>query len=136
VETCIPDSTLDSIAFGRHIVAMDPELAQALATLEQRLEQKLEQKLVGEIRASEARMREHVAETVRASADETRRHAAILAEGLRADFRIATEVISPLGRRVDALEDHDAHTTRRVDMLERRVSMIERVGKTRRPRGR
>ena len=125
---------------------MDPELRQALETLDQRMEtfdqrmEALEQRMVGtmvgEIQASEARMREHVAESVRASGEETRRHAAVLAEGLRADFRIATEAISRLNRRVDALEEHDEHTKQRVDLLESRVSVLERAGKRRRPRRR
>ena len=133
---------------------MDPELSQAFETLEQRIRQGV----AGEIRASEARLREYVDATVRASAEETRqyvdataretreyvdasaretrRHAGVLAEGLRADFRIATEGIMPLDRRTDALEVLGDQTRQRVDLLEGRVSVLERAGKTPRPRRR
>jgi len=90
---------------------MDPELSQAFKTLEQ----KIRQGVAGEIQASEARMREFVGATIQASTEEmrqyvdastqeTRRHSGVLAEGLRSDFRIATEAIMPLARRVGALE--------------------------------
>ena len=105
---------------------MDPELSQAFETLEQ----KIRQGVAGEIHASEARMRQYVD----ASAQETRRHSGVLAEGLRSDFRIATEAIMPLDRRVGALEAQGEHTVQRVDLLESRVTGLERSGKTRRRR--
>jgi len=127
---------------------MDPELSQAFETLEQ----KIRQGVAGEIQASEARMRQYVdasaqetrqymdasAEETRqyvdASAQETRRHSGVLAEGLRSDFRIATEAIMPLDRKVGALEAQGEHTVQRVDLLESRVTVLERSGKTRRRR--
>jgi 6-phosphogluconate dehydrogenase (decarboxylating) len=128
---------------GPQSVRMDPELRQALDAFEQ----KLGQRMTEEIQASEGRMREHVTgeirasagrmrEHIRASGEETRRHTEVLIEGLRADFRIATEAITPLNRRVDALEEREAHTTRRVDLLEGRVSVVESRGKTPGPRRR
>ena len=135
---------------------MDPELSQAFETLEQRIRQGV----AGEIQASEARMRQGVAEEIQASearmrqgvageiqasearmrqyvdasAQETRRHSGVLAEGLRSDFRIATEAIMPLDRKVGALQAQGEHTVQRVDLLESRVTVLERSGKTRRRR--
>jgi len=131
---------------------MDPELSQAFETLEQRIRQGV----AGEIQASETRMREFVSAEIQASAQETRqyvdtsaqetrqyvdasaqetrRHSGVLAEGLRSDFRIATEAIMPLDRRVDALQAQGEHTVQRVDLLESRVTVLERSGKTRRRR--
>jgi hypothetical protein len=120
------------------VAHVDPELTQALGALGQRmdgLEQRmdgLEHRLTGEIQASEARMRE----LIRSSADETQRYTAVLIEGLRADFRIATEGLTPVTRRVDVLEQHHEQTQQRVDVLETRVSVLERAAKTRRPRRR
>ena len=116
---------------------MDPELSQAFETLEQ----KIRQGVAGEIQASEARMRQYVdasaqetRQYVDASAQETRRHSGVLAEGLRSDFRIATEAIMPLDRRVGALEAQGEHTVQRVDLLESRATVLERSGKTPRRR--
>jgi len=99
-------------------------------------EARLREEMVGAIQGSEARLREHVAEVVHASQEETRRYTAVLNEGLRADFRIATEAIRPLNRRVDTLEEHGERTKQRVDGLESRLTVLERARKPRRPRPR
>ena len=129
------------------VFRVDPELRQALEAFEARMtarmvgeilasEARLREEMVGAIQGSEARLREHVAEVVHASQEETRRYTAVLNEGLRADFRIATEAIRPLNRRVDTLEEHGERTKQRVDGLESRLTVLERARKPRRPRPR
>jgi len=124
---------------------MDPELRQTLETLEQRMvtriageirtsEARMLTRMAAEIQTSEARMVEHVTASVRTSENRTHRHMTVLIEGLRSDFRIATEAIAPLNRKVDALEEQGAHAKQRVDGLEDRVAALERGGKTRRRR--
>ena len=71
---------------------MDPEFREALDQLEERLRRHIDgtaDSLRAEIRAGDAG---------------TRRHAGVLNEALRADFRIATEGIGALNQKFDTLQ--------------------------------
>ena len=72
---------------------MDPELRDALQQIDGRLVS-----LGAEIRAGD---------------EETRRHAGVLHEALRADFRVATEGIDALNQKFDAVRGDQEQTRRR-----------------------
>ena len=118
---------------------MDPELRRALDMLQERMAAQIssavqasEGRMAGEIRASEERMFERVTGMVRASEGRTIRHMTILIEGLRSDFRVATEAIVP--RRVDSLEEQAGETAQRLDRLDGRVVALEQDARARRRR--
>jgi hypothetical protein len=122
---------------------MDPEVRDALAALEQRLVQTIAgtvevstADLERKIEASAAATRADLERKIEASATETRRYMSILAEGLRSDFRLATELLGPLARRVGDLEAARDAGNQRVDVLDARVSALERIERTRKPRRR
>ena len=108
---------------------MDPEFREALDLLEERLRQHIDGTVEGlgaRIRAEIVELSTEVRAEIRAGDAETRRHAGVLTEGLRSDFRIATEGIDALNQKFDALHGDHENTRRRVDMLEARVTVLER----------
>jgi hypothetical protein len=124
---------------------VDPELRDALEEVESRLRVHVDAMATGlrdEIRAGTAEARDHVEtraaglrEHIDASSAETKRHMGVLAEGLRSDFRVAAEGIATLNRKFDALSVEHGQTTRRLDLLEARVTVLERPRpRPRRPR--
>ncbi|HUG37030.1 MAG TPA: hypothetical protein VML54_08790 [Candidatus Limnocylindrales bacterium] len=140
---------------------MDPEVRDALDTLEQRLVQKveasaadlerkidasaadLERKIDASASATRADLERKIEASaadlerkIDASAAETRRHMGVLAEGLRSDFRVATELLGPLVRRVADLESARDVGNQRVDVLDARVSALERIERARKLRRR
>ena len=129
---------------------MDPELRSALQALDQKIDASAAEtrayvdnriaESAAEIRADVARQIAESGAETRAYFDgvaaEVRRHAAVLVEGLRSDFRVATEMLVPVAGRVVALEQDRAETHRRLDGLEARVGRLERSGRPRPPRGR
>lgn len=104
---------------------MDPELREALDRLEAGLRQHIDtaaEILRAEIQGGDAETRARI----EAGDAETRRHVGVLNEGLRADFRIATEGIDALNQKFDALRGDHEHSRRRLDLLEARVTVLER----------
>ena len=67
-------------------------------------------------------------------AQETRR-TGVIVEGLRSDFRVATEGFTAVNRRLDVVEAQASRTEQRVDVLESRVGAVEAPrSRRRRPR--
>ena len=72
---------------------MDPEFREALDQLEERLRRHID--------GTADSLRAEIRSEIRAGDAETRRHAGVLNEALRADFRIATEGIDALNQKFD-----------------------------------
>ena len=116
---------------------MDQELSERF----ERFELAIGQTIQREIRASEARLRQHTDEVaaglrqdIDRVAQETRR-TGVIVEGLRSDFRVATEGFTAVNRRLDVVEAQASRTEQRVDVLESRVGAVEAPkSRRRRPR--
>ena len=115
------------MAFGGQNLGVDPELRDALEGLENKLRE------VGDHADTRAAgLREHIAESIAAAGAESRRHIGVVTEGLRSDFRVATEGIAALHHKFDTSQVAHEQARRRLDLLEARVTALER----RRPRPR
>ena len=78
-----------------------------------------------EFRAGITETREVLRAEIRAGDEETRRHAGVLHEALRSDFRVATEGIDALNQKFDAVRGDQEQTRRRLELLEARVTVLE-----------